>query len=123
MPNERVITVWGSVTRSGVQSVTLWVVNFHQIWRTLYGSRTFLSSFNYNTRFWEFEVKRNSLKNTRPMYIVFIPFHFGEKSAGLKGSSSRLSSKSTGILRKIMEAENAMEKRLRVFRAHSRILL
>ena len=39
----------------------------------------------------------------------------------LKDSSrSRLSSKSTGISRK-METENTIEKRLRVFRAHSLI--
>ena len=33
-----------------------------------HGSLEFFSSFNYkNLRFLEFEIKRNSLKNTRPM--------------------------------------------------------
>ena len=57
------------------------------------------------------------------MYIVLGRFNLGEKSAVLKDSSrSRVSSKLTGISRK-MEGENMMEKRLRVFRAHSRFLL
>ena len=59
------------------------------------------------------------------MYTVFVRFYFGEKSATV-GRLKQIeiviqdSSKSTGISGKI-EGENTMEKRLRVFRAHSRI--
>ena len=54
---------------------------------------------------------------------LLMSLRIGEKSAVLKESSrSRLSSKSTGISPKT-EGEYTMEKRLRVFRAHSCILL
>ena len=55
-----------------------------------HGSLKFLSSFNNeNLRFLESEIKRNSLKNTRPMYIAFVRFYFGEKIAALKATQDR----------------------------------
>ena len=55
-----------------------------------HGSLKFLSSFNYkNLRFLELEIKRNRLKNTRLMYIVFVCFYFGEKNATLKAAQGR----------------------------------
>ena len=72
---------------------------------------------------WSSKLKENSLKNTRPMYIVFVRFYFGDKSAVLKGRSrSRWSSKSTGISRKTEGEKHSGLKRperLRVFRAYS----
>ena len=60
-----------------------------------HGKLNFLSSFSKNSRFrLEFEIKRNSLKNTPLMYTVLVRFYIGEKSALLKGWSwSRLSRK------------------------------
>ena len=46
-----------------------------------HSSLKFLSFFSYkNSRFLEFKIKRNSLKNTCPTYIVFVHFYFGKKS-------------------------------------------
>ena len=54
-----------------------------------HGSLKFLS-FNYkNSRFLEFEIKRNSIKDTRSKSIVFARFYFGEKSAALKAVKGR----------------------------------
>ena len=75
-----------------------------------HGSLKFPSSFNYkNSRFLEFEIKRNLTNVYSPRTFILVR------------KVPRLSSKSTEISGK-MEGENTMEKRLRVFPAHSRIL-
>ena len=80
MHNERVIIMWGKC-HSLVPLVTQWAVNF-QIWRTLL-SFSPLSIIAFHI-FLEFETKRNSLKNTRSMYIVFVRFYFCEKNAAFR---------------------------------------
>ena len=114
--------MWGNVTRSfhwsldGLLTFSKRILScFQQIRRT----PTARVSFSPHKHFLEFKIEINSLKITQPVYIVFVRFYLGEKSAMLKGSRrSRSSSKSTAISLK-MEGEI----RLRVFRAHSRILL
>ena len=60
---------------------------------------------------------RNSLKNTHPMYIVFMRFYFGKKAPRRKPPEIFISDFAQNA------GENTMEKRLKVFYAHSSILL
>ena len=66
MRNERVIIMWGDVT---------------QMWRTLTARFRFSSPIIL-----EFEIKRNRVKNTRPMHLVFVRLHFGENCALLNAA-------------------------------------
>ena len=70
-----------------------------------HGSLKFLSTFSYKyIHLLGLKIKRNSLKNTQPMYMVFVRLYFNEKSATESRSSrSRLSSKSAGISRKMQK--------------------
>ena len=72
----------------------------------------------------EFDIKRNSLKNTRLMYTALVSLYFGEKSALLKADADRdCRPRQFQVNRNFGQdgGGNTMEKRLKVFRAHSRI--
>ena len=98
-----VIVMCGNVTCLDISSVNKYDDS--------HGSLKFLASFILITRFLERTFDR--------CVQFFVLFWFGGKTAVLKGSSrSRLSSKSTGISRK-MEGENTIEKCLRAVRLKS----
>ena len=52
-----------------------------QIWRTLTARLSFSLLLQLKYMFFRVRNKRNTLKNTRLMYVVYLGFYFGEKSA------------------------------------------
>ena len=69
--SQQIIVMWGNVTRS-------LVVNF-EMWHTLTARFRFSPPSIIKIHvFLKFEIKRNSLKNTQPMCIVFISCYFGD---------------------------------------------
>ena len=59
MRNERVIEMYGNVTRSVVRSVTRWAVNFQHKWHTLTVRLSFSPPSIKRHVYLELEIKRN----------------------------------------------------------------
>ena len=89
---------------------TSMVVNF-QMWCTL--------TTDKSSHFVELEIKRNRLKNTRPMHVDFVRLYFGEKSALLNAAQADQDCRPSQQGFRV----KWRQKRLRVFRAHLRIIL